>query len=1191
MRSISKLKGLSAVLVTGASLMMVAPALVLNVSCSVSKDKTGNLQPSISSFSASQTSTTPFVANTKPFYMTVGTPAYLVGNFAATGGSALLTPGNISVTSGVPVAVNPATSTTYTLTVTDAAGHVATLAMAVNPVEVPSAAIAADTAVITGTAGLQASVANAPLATYSWTAVNATITSATTLNAIAYTAGSANADGSTKPMTLTCEVTNAAGLKDKKTATLNVTPVPPVGLSYAFPASLYYLGLPIQMNAPTFTGGGIIQGYTVTPALPAGLALDPLLGTITGTPSALTAAGNYTVTAFNMGGISSFPVNIQVQAAPALTFNTPSPGKIGLGGGSILSWSTGAGVLSVNITASPADASLVGPFGIGSSPSTNVHPLVTTTYTLTGNLIGNETTPALTSVLTVDATPLAFSNFTTDNALLAFGGNTTLRWTLTGTPVSLLLDGATSMLGATTYSINPTRRHTYSLTGTNNVNTVSATVAVAAKGLDVLAGNANMGAGMGDGTGTNAQFNGPQNIAIDPAGNIYVPDAGNHSIRVITPAGVVSTIAGKPGFPGTADGVTGLSAQFNAPRGVAFWHDSVGNVDYLFVADNNNHAVRKVTLGKDGSGHIIATMVAVFGGKVGTAAANIGDFASMKSPESIVIDASNNLYVVEYGYDDVLKCSNLTAATGTFTLFAGTRNGYGFADGAVGTAKLNYPNSITADAAGNLYVSENVHRIRKISPTGNTSIFVGAGASGAANGTSGFQDGTGSAALLNAPGAVCVFGNFLYIADTKNQAIRKVDLTSQVVTTVLGAYPTATTGTANGNGNSALFNGPQGLAFDASGNLFVAELNNQDVRKVSTALAVSNFAGASPVVGSADSSVGNPAGAMAISPGLSANITYPGLALDANRNLYVADVYNHTIRKITNNGVMTTVAGLAGTAGSTDGAAASATFNQPQGIAMDANNNLYVTDTNNSVVRKLTWDAVNNVYSVARIAGQVGVTGAADGNGLTTASFKYPRGIVVSPDGQTIYVVDTSNSKIRKMVWDSVNSVYTVSSLVITGAALNTPVALAADAAFTKLYVTERYSYYVAQVVMASGVATVIGGKSGTKGYADGVAVTSSLFLTPQGISLDLAGNVYVADFGNGCIRKITVDTSVTPNVGTTAPVLVGAPAPGGPTGTVLGPLPSTLMQPTSVLVTPDGHDLYITTNGGVAQATSIDGQ
>lgn len=329
----------------------------------------------------------------------------------------------------------------------------------------------------------------------------------------------------------------------------------------------------------------------------------------------------------------------------------------------------------------------------------------------------------------------------------------------------------------------------------------------------------------------------------------------------------------------------------------------------------------------------------------------------------------------------------LTTAAGAATSAAATLT-------VTGSSLLQYPVGITRDSAGNLYVADSASNvIRKISSTGAVSTLAGA------IGTSGSADGTGEGSRFNQPGAIAMdaAGNLL-VADTGNSTIRKITAAGAVTT--LAGSP-ASRGSADGTGSNATFNTPGGIAVDASGNIFVADSLNATIRKITGTGTVSTLAGSAGLRGDRDGTGG------------AARFNNPnGLSFDSTGNLLVADTGNSTIRKVTPAGDVTTLAGLFGVSGATDGTGAGALFRQPWGLGSDASNNLFVADTGNSTVRKVTAAGV-----VTTIAGLPGIAGLTNGTG-SSAFFNQPRGLTVDGTGN-LYVADTGNAVIRKVAPDA----------------------------------------------------------------------------------------------------------------------------------------------------------------------------
>ena len=314
-----------------------------------------------------------------------------------------------------------------------------------------------------------------------------------------------------------------------------------------------------------------------------------------------------------------------------------------------------------------------------------------------------------------------------------------------------------------------------------------------------------------DGPATSSKFNQPFGVAVDKAGNVYVADMYNHRIRKIDKAGRVSTLAGggPAGYSGEASGqarhvdARGTSAMFNFPHDVTV--DNAGNV---YVADAYNHRIRKIdtignvtTLAGDGnSGYVDGR----------------GTSARFNFPRGLAVDNAGNVYVADQNNDRIRK---IDRAGNVSTLAGGSR---GFADGVAASAMFNQPYSVAVDGTGNVYVADTRnHRIRKIDRTGNVSTLAG-------NGVFGFADGAASSAMFYWPESITVDNTgTVYVADTRNHRIREIDKTGYVSTLTGG-----TRGLAGGHKNSARFNYPRGIAVDNAGAVYVADADNHRVRKI-----------------------------------------------------------------------------------------------------------------------------------------------------------------------------------------------------------------------------------------------------------------------------------------------------------------------------------------------------------------------
>jgi len=616
--------------------------------------------------------------------------------------------------------------------------------------------------------------------------------------------------------------------------------------------------------------------------------------------------------------------------------------------------------------------------------------------------------------------------------------------------------------------------------------------------------------GSANGNGIAARFNGPNAVAVDASGNVYVADFSNHTIRKITPVGDVSTLAGLAGISGSADGV-GSNARFNGPTGVAV--DSSNNV---FVADTYNQTVRKITL---------AGVVSTFAGTAGMigSADGTGSAAQFYGPYCLAVDVTNNLYVTDSANNTVRR---ITPARVVST-FAGTAGFGGSADGIGAAASFYVPLGIAVDNGGNVFVADGYNNtIRRITPTRAVSTWAGlAGAIGS-------TDGTGGAARFNLPFGVVKDGSGnVYVGDYQNHTVRKIT-PGRAVSTLAGQV--GGPGAVDATGGAARFNGPNSVAVDSSGNVYVADETANTVRKITPVGGVTTLAGLAGIAGSADGT------------GSAARFNRPeGVTVDSTSTVYVADQNNHTIRKITPTGSVTTLAGFAGMSGSTDGTGSAARFNQPSSVATDGEGNVYVADSGNHTIRRITA-----VGEVTTLAGSPGLAGSVDGPGAA-AQFNYPYGVAV--DASTnVYVADAFNNTIRKIT--PAGEVSTIAGLAGasgsvddtgTTARFNTPNSVAVDSA-NNVYVADSENATIRKIT-PGGVATTIGGLAGFAGSADGTG-NAARFSHPFGVATDGAGSLYVADFDNNTIRK-GVPTGLIPQTALQTPIAAAGQFAFGVTG------------------------------------------
>jgi sugar lactone lactonase YvrE len=636
--------------------------------------------------------------------------------------------------------------------------------------------------------------------------------------------------------------------------------------------------------------------------------------------------------------------------------------------------------------------------------------------------------------------------------------------------------------------------------------------------------------GFSDGSTSSPKFYSPTGIAIAASGNMYIADSQNHCIRKITASGYVTTFAGS-GVAGFLNGTADV-AQFNIPYSIA-----VDASENIYVTESTSYAVRKITQ---------AGVVSTLAGKETTSGFldAQGTNALFAGPKGLTVDSSGNIYVADANNNRIRKITS----SGTVTTFAGDGTA-GFLDGQGTAAKFNNPIGVAVTGSGVIYVSDALNnRIRAISGTGLVSTFAGSGATGLVNGQ-------GTAAQFNTPRALTVdsSGN-IYLVDYNNNRIRKITNTG-AVTTLSG---TGAFGAVNGVGTVATFKYPEGIAVDASGNSFVADVTNNSIRKITNSGDTSTYAGTavrglengqsgtmamfnSPIAVAVNSSgityviddfnscirkvasngvvttfVGNTATGYVDGQGTAAYFNNPkGMVVDAAGNIYVADTFNNRIRKVTSAGVVTTIAGD-GTAGYLDGQGTAAKFNNPYGLTIDVAGNIYVADTKNHRIRKISTSG-----AVTTVAGYI-LSGFADGSS-TVARFKNPQSITIDNATGILYVADTTNNRIRKIATDGTVSTFAGSFAGYqddqgTAAYFNTPGGIARDAS-GNFYIGDYYNSVVRKISSTGMVSTYAG--SGSSEYNDGIGNVASFYF-PVGVATDASGDVYVADSYTQRIRKIT---------------------------------------------------------------------
>ncbi len=430
--------------------------------------------------------------------------------------------------------------------------------------------------------------------------------------------------------------------------------------------------------------------------------------------------------------------------------------------------------------------------------------------------------------------------------------------------------------------------------------------------------------------------------------------------------------------------------------------------------------------------------------------------------------------------------------------FAGNDNP-GFMDGAGGKARFNRPSKIAVDRNGNLYVSDELNnRIRKISPDGVVSTLAGSGRPGAEDNR------IGSKASFNGPSGIAVdkYGD-VFVADVFNHRIRKIS-PSGAVSTYAGNGQAAFADHINGL--KASFHFPVDLAVDEMGNVFVADEGNNRIRKIIPGGSVSSFAG-NGFIGSFDGKNGE-----------SVTFHQPnGIAIDSKGNIYVADQLNHKIRKITAEGVVTTLAG-SGAAGSADNLiGALASFNHPRGIAVDGAGNVYVGDVANQKIRRIALSG-----AVTTLSGS-GAPGSQDDTNGSLAGFYFPNGLAVNNAGE-LFVADALNNKIRvvELKGYAISPELLPQGLVFDrtrGILKGTPTENIINSSYT---VTAYNMYGSSSATLGIGVSSQPGNALSFDGFDDRIFVPDAASFRSPVVSVELWANIHQlsADFGRMIVKR-----------------------------------------------------------------------
>ncbi len=728
--------------------------------------------------------------------------------------------------------------------------------------------------------------------------------------------------------------------------------------------------------------------------------------------------------------------------------------------------------------------------------------------------------------------------------------------------------------------------------------------------ITTIAGSGILGSAGDGGAATSAQLSSPYGVAVDANGEVYIADTGNNSVRRVDTSGVITTFAPTSGLD-QPFGVTTYGADVyiaDSGNGRILDLDMAGNVEPFtpsatlssphgvavnalgtYIADTDHDVILYV----DSAGDV--TTIAGGGSTIGDGGAATD--AQLGDPNDVAIDALGEVYIADTNNSRIRHIDS----SGVITTVAGTGTfGYSGDGGAATAAELSAPESVAIDGLGNIYIAdESKNRIRRVDPDGTITTVAGTGTLGYSG-----DGGAATAANLSLPYGVAVdaAGN-LYIADTFNNRVRRVDTTG-VITTVAGVGTLGYSGDG-GAATAAQLHYPRGVAVDGLGNVYIADTYNYCVRRVDTMGIITTIAGTG-------TSGYNGDGIAATTAEL---YTPTGVAIDGLGNLYIADSQNNRIRRVDTAGVITTVAGTGdvGINGDGDGGPATAALLAPLGVAVDTLGQIYVTDASSSPgghVRRIdTAGLITTVagpvdpagtgpLAQARLAdpralvtaapfelvagGTSGTVEAVDATSLDVVTGRYPNAVGTATSNLARFR-DQNFGNVAGVAFDGVTSIYLTESnpteaghelvhvVTVTDPAtpetwtiadlasgvagwrdgpsataeLSDPTGLYRDPASGIVYVADTGNHVIRAIDATGATVSTFAGTPQTAGFSgDGLPASGALFDQPRALTGCRNGDIFVADTGNQRVRRIAADGTITTVLGNGAAASSGEGAP-----------------------------------------------
>ncbi len=614
--------------------------------------------------------------------------------------------------------------------------------------------------------------------------------------------------------------------------------------------------------------------------------------------------------------------------------------------------------------------------------------------------------------------------------------------------------------------------------------------------ISTVAGTGQRGFGGDGGPATQAQLDSPRLGAIDTDGNLLIADTRNQRIRLVQAGTGIITTAGVTADQVAGDGGGRFSEGVaSAPSGLA-----VDNFGGLFVADPDRHRVIRLDQ-STGDWTIMAGGGLDGVGKQGFEGdGGLAINALLSNPIGVAVDNAGNLFIADSRNHRIRR---LDRSTGKITTVVGTGSPGFSGDGGQGVfAQLNGPSQVALDQDQNLLISDSLNnRIRQVNAkTGVIETIAGSGNAGFDG-----DEGPATGASLNRPTGVAVdsSGN-LFISDMFNRRIRRVDA-GEAISTIAGVGSMGFGGD-QGPATHTLVYQPAAVALDRAGNIFIADLGNQRIRRVDV-----DTGAITTVAGTGQEGFGGDGG-----PATEARLANPsGVAVDAAGNLYIADWDNHRIRRVDAvSGLIFTVAGAGENgAGGDGGPATRAQLSSPRGVAVDDDGNFYIADTGSD--RILRVDAATGIISTVAGSGKAGLSG--DGGPATGAQLDAPIDVAVDHE-ERLFIADLFNRRIRRV--DPETGIISTVAAIAEEGGLASPSGIAVDQD-GNLFIADQGDHRIRRIDAVSGIMTTVAG-DGHEGFAgDGAAGANARLSSPRGVAVDSAGNVFIADSGNHRIRAI----------------------------------------------------------------------